>query len=89
MSQALSLSKMAEKALAEDEANALLWRWVAELEETNARLEDTNVELRLELSNSRDVAVSLRRELDEETEHCEHLWRCNTRLHNERNELDP
>jgi hypothetical protein len=36
MMYALSLSRMAEKALAEDEANTLLWRRVAELEEANA-----------------------------------------------------
>jgi predicted nuclease with TOPRIM domain len=66
--QTLSLSRMAEKAFAEDE------KAFAELEEANARLEETNAELP-------------RRELDEETEHCERLRRCNARLLNERNEV--
>jgi hypothetical protein len=52
-SQALSPSKMAEKALAEDEANALLRKGVAELEVANAQL-------RLELDSSGDAAARLR-----------------------------
>jgi hypothetical protein len=35
----LSLSRLAEKALAEDEANALLQRRVAELEAANTRMQ--------------------------------------------------
>jgi hypothetical protein len=76
---------MAEKTLAEDEANMLLRRRVAEVEEANTRLEETNAELRFELTSSGDAVTMSRRELDEEIEHCRRLRRSNARLLNERN----
>jgi hypothetical protein len=71
---------MAEKALADDEANALLRRRVAELEEANARLQS-------ELDTSRNTAALLQLGLDAEAEHGKRLKHCNVCLFNERSEL--
>jgi hypothetical protein len=43
---------VAEKALAEDEANMLLQKRIAELEEVKTRLNESNVEMRLTVSCS-------------------------------------
>jgi hypothetical protein len=82
MMYALSLSRMAEKALAEDEANTLLWRRVAELEEANAWLEESNAEMCLKVILSGDAVTAVQHELEEKIEHCERLKLVSARLLN-------
>jgi hypothetical protein len=71
MTQALSFSRMDEKALVEDEANVLLRRCIAELEEANVWLEESNAAMRLTVSSSGDAVAAVRCELDKEIEHYE------------------
>jgi hypothetical protein len=77
---------MAKKALAEDEANSLLCRCVAELKEVNTWLEQSNVEMGLTVSRSGDAVTVLHCELDAEIENYELLRLVNTCFLNERNE---
>jgi hypothetical protein len=77
---------MAEKALTENDAKALLQKRIAELEEANTRLEESNAEMRLTTSHSGDAVTVVRRELDEEIENYKRLSLMNTRLANEHNE---
>jgi hypothetical protein len=75
----LSLLKMVEKALAEDEANALLRRRVAELEAANAQMLS-------ELDHSGEALTALQSEFVEKDEMCKRLTCCNVVLRNEWNE---
>jgi hypothetical protein len=84
LTQALSLSKMAKRALAEDQGSALLQKRIAELEETNARLEESNAEMRLTGRRSREAVTALRCELDLGIQDYELLGAGNTHLLNER-----
>jgi hypothetical protein len=67
---ALSLSKMAKKAPAEDEDNALLRKHIAELEEANTRLEESNAEMCLTVGCFGDAVTMVQHELDDEIARC-------------------
>jgi hypothetical protein len=75
--QALTLSKMAEKIIREDEGSAALQKRVAEPEEVNAQLKASNVEMQLTVDRSGKAVTLLRRQLDEELENYD-LLRCLT-----------
>jgi hypothetical protein len=75
--QALSLSKLAKKALKEDDAKALLEKRVVELEQANAQL-------KLELERSNEALATLQSSYNEEKKFCEGLTNRNFALRKER-----
>jgi hypothetical protein len=83
--QALSLSKVAEKIIAEDEGGTTLRKHVAQLEEVNAQLKASNAKMQKTIDSTREVVTLLRRELDEEIEKYELLKSGNGSLLEERN----
>jgi hypothetical protein len=83
--QALSLSKVAEKIITEDESSEMLWKRVTELEEANAQLKASNAEMQQTIDISSKAVALLRCELDEEIENYELLRIGNESLLDERN----
>jgi uncharacterized membrane-anchored protein YhcB (DUF1043 family) len=83
--QALSLSEVAGRIIAEDEGGAMLRRRVAELEEENAQLKASKAEMQKTVDSSSEVVTMLRRELDKEIQIYELLNNGNDSLLEERN----
>jgi hypothetical protein len=86
LTQTLSLSKMAEKALTEGEGNTALQKRIAELEERKTQLEASNAEMCLTIDRSNEFVTARRHELDAGIEDYELLRASNARLLNECNE---
>jgi ABC-type arginine transport system ATPase subunit len=70
---ALSLSKVVETIILEDEGSVELQKRVVELEEMNVQLEVSNAEMELTVSRSSEAITLLRRQLDEQLENYELL----------------
>jgi ABC-type arginine transport system ATPase subunit len=69
----LSLSKVVETIILEDEGSVALQKRVVELEEMNVQLEVSNAEMELTVSRSSEAITLLRRQLDEQLENYELL----------------
>jgi DNA repair exonuclease SbcCD ATPase subunit len=85
--QALQLSKMAEKIIAEEEGSFALRMRVAELEEANTQLKASEAEMQKTIDNSSVVVTLLRHELNEEIENYDLLKNDNDSLLEERNNV--